>query len=560
MLDHYKKGLPLFELAIERLMAQQVLDRDSRYYGVTEDVTNGYTEPTAGAGIASSLITAYYTPGIKWYRDDEVLERAKAALEQSLREQHEDGTLDLMTTNFHDSTVCGFTMQGVGPAYQLMLKYTKHTPKEDELDAMFRTFVTNCGEAMTNCGFHTPNHRWVVSASLSLCYNIIGDERYLNHLKKFLAEGIDCDENGEFTERSVGVYNVICDRSLMILAKQLDMPELLEHVTRNLYLVMKFIEPDGTLNTMNSTRQDFGTDPNFGMYYDCFFNAAVMTGNTEFAYMADHILELNMAANTTKVLSAAYMSPGAFLLDEGLEAKMLALGTSKPDYSRYEALYPDTGVMRHRIGDATLTLIKDRPTFAKLQYNDKRMMVRFAGSFFGPLAQFKGQTLEACDGGYKLTYHQRWGYKRPLEVPQGTSDWHKMDHSKRENVTMQDFDVSIWFKLADGELTIELDAGGCERIPLKLELIFDAGGVYCTPDCELTARKGDYVYLKKGSAEYKYPDKVKYIIEGGFYGHHYGKNMRGSIPGEESAFSVVMSGFTPEKKTVKVRYGGITLK
>ena len=47
---------------------------------------------------------------------------------------------------------------------------------------------------------------------------------------------------------------------LIVMAEYLDMPELLEHVRRNLNMIEAYFEPDMSVFTGNSTRQDNGTD------------------------------------------------------------------------------------------------------------------------------------------------------------------------------------------------------------------------------------------------------------------------------------------------------------
>lgn len=554
MLNHFQSQIPIFDAHVDYLFNIQCLDDGSEQFGVSSNYAKGFNEPSEGCGYANSFITAYYNRFSKWYRSKEIMRRARIAMAYSLAHMNEDGTIDLMETNFHDSTSNAFAVHGIGPTYMLMDKYTEHTPEEDEVGEMLRTFLKRSAKAMVNCGFHTPNHRWVVSAALSYCYNILGDEACYEHIQKFLAEGIDCDENGEYTERSAGTYNIICNRSLMILAKQLDMPELYEHVKRNLRMVLTYIEPDWTINTLNSKRQDFGSEPSYASYYPNYLEMALRTGDPEFAYIADKILGENLGRAATDPLSA---SPGCiqmFLLQPELEQEMLGIQPRKP-VLEYDIFYEKSGIVRKRVSDATLTLIKDRPLMCKLQYRNKRMYVRFAGSFFGPLAQFAAQEIEKTERGYRLTYRRRWGYKRPLEIPQDTSDWTKMDHTKRADVCMQDFNVAIEFAMDAGRLEISVTTDGTSNIPTKLELMFDAGGVYSTDDTELISREGDYIFLKRGSAFYTFADHTRFAVNGGFYRHHYAKNMRGAIPGDPKAFSVVMTDLTPEDRAVTVRFG-----
>lgn len=70
-----------------------------------------------------------------------------------------------------------------------------------------------------------------------------------------------------------------------------------------------------------------------------------------------------------------------------------------------------------------------------------------------------------------------------MEKPD-TWKWRDMDHSKRETVCVQDFDVNLDFSVHGNKLNVTVSTCGCERVPVKMELLFDAGGLYETPDTE----------------------------------------------------------------------------
>ncbi len=556
MLNHYKAMQPIWDYQTSKLLKLQVKNRSSEFFGIVTDFNKGFAEPSNGTGYASHFTAAYYNPDSIYYRKEELLDAAIDAMDFALSTMNEDGTIDLRETNFHDATCNGFAMHPLGNAYKLLNKMTGNTPKENKLKELFHEYTVRSGDAMVNFGFHTPNHRWVLSAALSYCYTLTGDERYRNHIQKFLDEGIDCDEEGEFTERSAGIYNIICDRSLITMAEELNMPELYEVVTRNLNMVMKYFEPDETLCTLNSTRQDVGKDTPINAYYEMYMIMAVKTGNPEFAWIADHMLEQNLGrwmADPDKASGDRTYLP-YFIMNPDFVAKMETIPTQKPKLN-YDKYFVESGIVRKREGDTTLTLIKDRPLFLKFQHKSHKVFLRFAGSFFGPHAQFVAQDIQPIEGGYRLTYHKTCGYKRPFETKPDTWVWNKMDHSKRGTTAMQDFDVTFDVFMKGDSLELCVDAGGAANIPTKLEVMTNPGGIYLTPDTALVTRPGDYVFLRQGSAQYLNSDHTLITIEGGYGQHWYGANMRGAAGADSSSFTVTMTGVTPEKHKVKISFG-----
>ena len=54
--------------------------------------------------------------------------------------------------------------------------------------------------------------------------------------------------------------------------------------------VQAYFEPDHTVNTLNSTRQDAGTAPDWRVYYSCYLYMALRTCRADFAWIADEML------------------------------------------------------------------------------------------------------------------------------------------------------------------------------------------------------------------------------------------------------------------------------
>lgn len=549
MRSHYADVVRLSDRAVKQSLGFQDLRPGSATYGGRVTPEMGYAEAGASAHGVDRLVCAYYCRQSRHFGDARLLERALLFAEHLLREQHADGTLDLKTTNFHDATYVGFNVQVLAYTYRLLRRESTGSETEMRLTEHLGTFLERGAAGMLSGGFHTPNHRWVMASGLSLLYRILGTEALRSEAERYLAEGIDCTEYGEYTERSTGVYNVVNNRSLMIVAEELERPELLEHVYRNLRMMLHYFEPDETLFTLKSRRQDYGKKVYPTNYYENYLLMAHRTEDPVFAAVADNLLRLCVERNAVGAPAGTLVH---YLLDPGLqEAEPPRCGPE----TRYRFSNPESGILRVREADVTLTALTGNTTFCTFQNGANVVHLKLSATFYGDRGRFVADSIQVTDSQVVLRQKKRWGYVRPFASPPVTSVWDEMPHESRERANMQDFDteVRITFRLEEAGSPVEVDARstGLEGVLYKVELAFAPAG-WCETECTREpGAPGRYVIVSGGRVRYLLGwDAI--AVDGGFAEHNYAADMRGSEPPDPDAFTVFFTGVSPIRRTVRL--------
>ena len=143
--------------------------------------------------------------------------------------------------------------------------------------------IKNSAFGLVKGGFHTPNHRWAISACLMSAYTITHIEEFKICADKYLNEGLDVNDDGEYAERSSGIYNIVNNEQMIIIAEETGNNLYLKCVEKNLELMLSYFEPDGSVFTNNSTRQDndkkmYPVEYYFQYLYIAYYNKNDMFG------------------------------------------------------------------------------------------------------------------------------------------------------------------------------------------------------------------------------------------------------------------------------------------
>jgi hypothetical protein len=346
---------------------------------------------------------------------------------------------------------------------------------------------------MIDRGFHTPNHRWVVCSGLSQALGLYPDLPARDYIDRILAETIDLNADGEFTERSTGVYNAVCDRSLRFMADCLDKPELLDAVRKNLDIMSHLFHEDGTVVTSISNRQDRGLRVIPVDIADSFYDMAQRDQNGIWAQVADNLTGGANDPSHSPWLIQPFMQNPTYRNDTL---------TRQPLPNYFARHYPISGLWRVKRGLLSATAATGNRTALSVRYGHINLRaVKFSGTYMST-SNFQADKMEAIENGIRLTQRgadrRTPGYELPLnrEVPLGQFG---QIRDTRDRWTLPELDLSLGIvEVKNGfDLRYKTD-GGLDRVPIEIECTFEGPGEWETRDNVLQVNNGQSAILKSG--------------------------------------------------------------
>ncbi len=513
----------------------RITDPKSQAFGGFKDADDIPNVHSTSSFVQRSL-WAVATPESAYYQSKTQLYQVELALKYLLKAQHQDGTIDLLTTNFHSTPDTGFLVNYLSPTYRLVAA-TKTTEASTVLN-LLKTFLQRAGEALIVGGIHTPNHRWVVSAGLANLYQIWPDSRYRQRAEQWLAEHIDIDPDGQYNEKSSYIYSPLTNRVLLTVAKGFNKPELIDVVRRNLQMTMYYVHPNGEVVTEASGRQDKAVTGTMEGYYQCYRFMALHDNSGEMAAMC-RLIE-KMAGKKI----ASYMD--AFLEDPILWKELPPSAALPTHYAR---AFTHSGVVRIRRGEWDTTILAKNPTWLTFHKGNAVLQgMRIAASFFGK-GQFQSEKIEQIGNSWVLTSSLEGPYYQPFDAAQiaPDGDWEKMPRDKRPQSEVQKLTTTIKITETDQGVEIELSLTGTDGVPVALELMFRAGGTLAGVMPHPTRDKAFLLHTDEGS----YTVGTDSIRFGRGRAEHKNVQLRGALPFTDTP-TVFLTGFTPFQHTIKL--------
>lgn len=448
-----------------------------------------------------ALATAYVAPDSVYRLNPEVPPELLRTAQRLAALQTADGTFN--AGNIESPPDTAFAITDLAQALTLL----RRAPAEGLGDvlAALQSVLQRSGEGLVVGGVHTPNHRWEICAALTRLHAVLPDPRYPRRVDEWLAEGIDIDAEGQYSERSPNYSGEVVNPSLLTVALVGRRPALLEPIRRNLDLTLHQTEPNGEVETVASRRQDQA--PSYRrpiwLFYIPFRALAVIDSHPVFAAVAEWI-ERDFIHDIVDTLPDLLELPG-------LQAPLPAPGALPTSFVRH---FPLSHVVRVReeamsatifggtdwhLGLGAMSGLSTNPTFFKFRRGAAILdSIRLSPAFFR-MGHFRSEGLTVTGPNtWQLRQEAAAAYHLPL--PPGSR--------RPDGDYPVSFDGRFYSKMAFGErpkqwkrLLTEIDVrrvesgfdlefrcSGQEGVPVTLEVCFRTGGTLTGAD--KTSRTG----------------------------------------------------------------------
>ena len=517
---------------VPKLLEQQIDNGGDHWDG---GVANGYGIPNAHStrSFISVLGSAYASPFSKYHLSADLekpLERASACL---VNVQYEDGTIDLYSTNFHSTPDTAFIVNDLAPIYKCLERLDQ--PGLKPCLANIGLFLSNAGKCLSVGGIHTPNHRWVVCAALAWLNSVDPSSKYVGRIDEWLSEGVDLDPDGQYTEKSVGVYSPTCDTMFVVMGRLLDRPELWEIARKNLNMSLYYIQPGGEVVTDASGRQDSAYTAYVNRYYYAYRYLAIKDRNPVFAAVC-HLIEREMPEKITGFLP--------YLMEDPVfEQDLSSTGYIPIDYFKR---FIHSGIFRIRRDQTDMTIIERNPTFFSYRKGKAVLQsLRLAAAFFGSRGQFISEDCVVDGEKIILSKSITHGYMQPIPQEEGEVIWNELSHAKREVTEAQTLNYQVVIEESKGKVSLDITVAGTDHVPVSMELSFRKGG--SLNGVMTHEHLEDTYFLEKGSGTYTVDNDVLHFGPGNTA--HTWAQMRGMLP-KQQGNSVYITGYTPFRHTL----------
>ena len=454
----------------------QVMDKDDFFYGTLDFTYNDFLVELIIQGLP-----LYANPKSRYYLDNDILNRMDLCVDFLLRVQLESGLISLWNCNIDSPPDTAFSINYLGICYFYIEK--TNIKELEPLKQKIRIFLQKTISAMETGGFHTANHRWVISSALGMLYKIFGGEALKNRVFEFLAEGFDINASGEWSERSNVIYNAVSDLYVYHIGEIFGVSEAFMVIKRNLDMMKYLFHPDYYIATEYSTRQDRGTRARMDFRYTIvYLLMAVMYDEPEFVFLAEKALEYAPNFGMVLIYTALY------------EEKMLPEIEPKEISDSYTVLLNEKGIaevpkkfslfsdpiLRYRSNKLSITIMAGQPEFMFLQYGSARAFgIKLPIGWFG-MGGVCFPKIECIDNkNYRMITKVTGKYWQALPeetVARYVGDFVKMPNNLREDINKVETEIEVKIRLYDDGMELNISTPGLPMLFTQLVIMLDKSG------------------------------------------------------------------------------------
>jgi len=496
----------------------------------------------------ADAVAVYVNQDSRYYHDETLYQAMLLAMQFVSRTQREDGSFDYPDCNFKSPADTAFCFKRLIGAFRLLIKYEK-TGAAEELKQIYRRVMISALPAICEGGFHTPNHRWALTAALLQGANLFGQEpeftdRLKDRARQYLAEGIDFDEDGEYAERSAENYNAVVNMALISIYEETEDQAYLDYIRKNLFTMLHYIDPDDTVFTENSTRWDRREVAFADKYFYQYLYLCSMADDPVFDAAAHKIIKDNMERGD--------MAP------ECLHIVMLYDRMQNYEFKGYGFLesyrkfFRNTGMLRVKRPQYTYTVMNGNVSFLYFKAGKTQLHWQI-GESYCDIRNFIPQNIEEQGTKTVLRGHAEGWYYLPFEKAPGTSDWSKMDHTKRNRVISSYIDLTVTVEEQEDGLEVSVKAEGLDRLPLRVAVCLPPDSILEQQSFRLKTHAGGNLILREGSVDIHSGDE--HLTFGDGFGEHGFQGYYADPEPNPEEYTLYCNAYTPcEKKLyIKVR-------
>jgi hypothetical protein len=543
-----------------------------------------------GLGEQVMIFSAAFTNQLSQHHHDEhLIDAMDQRIASLLRSQRDDGLFDM--GNLDSPPDSAFVLKTLARAQLFLVNDATTVTEPTRLK--LKGLILKTAEGVRLGGVHTPNHRWAICSALAQVNQLYPNSAYIERIDEWLAEGLDVNADGEWSEHSPSYNAHVNNPSILEVSVLLNRPSLLDAIRHNLEMSLYYIEADGELETVASRRQD--QDPALRIYlweyYVPFRYLAAHDQNPRFAAVArrierDFLTELGEDARN---MSSALVSMLEF------PAMRQAIPADAPLPRNYAKVFESSGLARIRRDNITATIfggndwhlglgvgsgLATNPTFFKFRKGTAVLdSIRLSPMFFN-IGFFYPQSLKVLgENQYELTQTVSVPYHLPLPPEKRSPDgnypltpdgriFFKLDFPVRKQ-ELKTLTTKVIVREDNGTFELDFDVQGLTGVPIVLELCFRKEGVLsgveslpagvstAKPSVDSARQTNADFILKDGQGTYTVgDDKITFgpgsftptriRMEGLEYANYNGQN-------RVDGYRVYITGVTPFRHTLTLK-------